>query len=258
MKPSFKSKSFEFLKHNGPIPFAHRGGTTEYPENTLPAFENAVSLGYTYLETDVHATIDGEVIAFHDDSLDRLTNNDEKISQLTSREVSEVKIQEKFSIPKFIELLETFPKAKINIDPKTDSVVEPLIKILSATNSVERVCIGSFSDKRIQRIRQALGPRLCTSAGPSSVAKFLADRWGLFTKRPRYQCLQVPEHSGPVKIINKNFINRAHKGDLQVHVWTIDDSSKMHELLDLGVDGIMTDQPLILKNVLIERGLWNN
>ena len=249
-------RSLPFLDHLGPIPFAHRGGAGVFPENTMPAFQNAVDMGYAYLETDVHASKDGKVFAFHDDSLDRVTDHIGKISNLTSKEISKIEINGFAKIPSLSELLETFPEVKINIDPKTDSVVTPLINLLKHTNSVSRVCIGSFSDKRIKQVRKELGSGLCVSAGPKAVMKFLAGKFRFSQSIPDYHCLQVPQRSGPVRIITHDFVNKAHSKGLQVHVWTIDDPKEMSELLDLGVDGLMTDEPAILKNVLIERDEW--
>jgi len=256
MTPLLNPKSLTFLDHLGPIPFAHRGGAGVFPENTLPAFQNAVDMGYKYLETDVHSSKDGKVFAFHDDSLERVTGHIGKISEMTSKEISKIEINGSAKIPTLSELLETFPEVKINIDPKTDSVVMPLINLLKYTNSLSRVCIGSFSDKRIKHVRKELGSGLCISAGPKAVMKFLAGKFHFSTSKPDYDCLQVPQRYGPVKIITRDFINKAHSRGLQVHVWTVDDRKEMSELLDLGVDGLMTDEPGTLKNVLLERGEW--
>ena len=256
MNTSVNPKLLPFLDHPAPIPFAHRGGAGVFPENTLPAFKNAIDIGYKYLETDVHLTKDREVIAFHDESLERVANISEKISDLTLKELSQIKIDNYATIPTLLELLELFPEAKINIDPKSDSVVTPLIELIEKTNSISRVCIGSFSDKRLKQIHKSLGPKLCVSAGPKSVMKFLAGKYARINSRFTYHCLQVPERSGPVKVVTREFVQRAHAKGLQVHVWTIDDPDKMHELLDLGVDGLMTDEPSTLKDVLIERKTW--
>ena len=256
MSSLLNPKSLPFLDNTGPIPFAHRGGAGVFPENTLPAFQNAVNMGYKYLETDVHSSKDGIVFAFHDDSLDRVTGHVGKISDLTSKEISNIEINGFAKIPTLLELLETFPEVKINIDPKADSVVTPLINLLKHTNSVSRVCIGSFSDKRIKLIRKELGSGLCVSAGPKAVVKFLAGKFRFSSSKTYYHCLQVPQRSGPVKIVTPAFIEKAHSRGLQVHVWTVDDPNEMIELLELGVDGLMTDEPSILKNVLLERGEW--
>ena len=185
-------KSLPFLDNTGPIPFAHRGGAGVFPENTLPAFQNAVDMGYKYLETDVHSSKDGIVLAFHDDSLDRVTGHVGKISDLTSKEISNIQINGFAKIPTLLELLETFPKVKINIDPKADSVVTPLINLLKHTNSVSRVCIGSFSDQRIKLIRKELGSGLCVSAGPKAVVRFLTGHFQFSSSKTYYHSTQVP------------------------------------------------------------------
>ena len=249
-------KSFPFLEHPGPIPFAHRGGAGKFPENTMSAFQNAIDMGYKYLETDVHSSKDGEVFAFHDDSLERVTGHVGKISDHTSKEISRIEIDGFAKIPTLSELLESFPAANINIDPKADSVVDPLTNLLKRTNSLDRVCIGSFSDRRIIEIRKELGSKLCVSAGPKAVIKFLAGRFSFYRSKTSYHCLQVPQKSGPVKIVTPDFVEKAHSRGLQVHVWTVDDHQEMNELLDMGVDGLMTDEPTVLKNVLMERNQW--
>src|SRR5690606_30716554 len=152
--------SFPFLDHPGPIPFAHRGGASEAPENSLPAFQHAIDLGFRYLETDVHATADGVLVAFHDDVLDRVTGHRGRIDELTWDEVSAARIDGREPIPLLEDILTTWPDARVNIDPKADTAVEPLVEVLRRTRAVDRVCIGSFSDERIDRVRDGLGPEL--------------------------------------------------------------------------------------------------
>jgi glycerophosphoryl diester phosphodiesterase len=154
--------SFPFLDHPGPIPFAHRGGASEAPENSLPAFQHAIDLGFRYLETDVHATADGVLVAFHDDVLDRVTDRTGRIEDLPWSEVSQARIEGREPIPLLEDVLATWPHARLNIDPKADSAVEPLIEVLRRTDAISRVCVASFSDERTDRVRAALGPELCT------------------------------------------------------------------------------------------------
>lgn len=245
-----------FLDHPGVLAFAHRGGAGDWPENTMPAFRHAVALGYRYLETDVHATADGVVVAFHDDSLDRVTDRRGRISDLTWKEVSRARVDGQEPIPLLTDLLEEFPETRINIDPKHDSVLEPLASVLRASAAVSRVCIGAFSDRRLTAIRTLLGPNLCTSAGPRATSRFRAASWGTPLGQVPYQCLQVPARFGPIPVVDQRLLAEAHRRSLQVHVWTIDDPDEMRRLLDLGVDGLMTDRPAVLREVLIERGLW--
>jgi glycerophosphoryl diester phosphodiesterase len=241
-----------FLDHDGPIPFAHRGGASDAPENTMPAFEYAVGLGYRYLETDVQVTADGVLVAFHDDDLQRTCGRPMRISELPWSEVQTALVDGRAPIPLLEDLLGSFPEARINIDCKTDAAVPALVSVLQRTRALDRVLVGSFSDRRLHRIRGLLGPRLATSLGPRGVA---ALRFG----RPRSaaaHAAQVPVKQGRITIVEHGFVARAHRLGMQVHVWTIDDPAEMHRLLDLGVDGIMTDKPAVLREVFEQRGIW--
>ncbi len=245
-----------FLDHPGPLAFAHRGGAGDWPENTMPAFENAVGLGYRYLETDVHVTADGVLLAFHDDHLDRVTDRTGEIATLPHREVAEARVDGREPIPLLEDLLGSFPDTRINIDPKHDGSVEPLIDTLRRTGAVDRVCIGSFSDARIRRLQQALGPDLCTSMGPREVFRLRLDAISGQVHPTATGCVQIPESFRGVTVTNAAVVRAAHRAGLQVHVWTVDDPATMRRLLDLGVDGIMTDRPAVLKEVLVGRGQW--
>jgi len=222
----------------------------------LPAFAGAVELGYRYVETDAHVTSDGVVIAFHDDHLDRVTDRSGEIASLPWSEVRLARINGREPIPLLEDLLGTFPMLRINIDPKHDGVVTPLVSLLERTRSLDRVCIGSFSDRRIAQMRDHFGPSLCTSMGPKGVAKIIASSFGFGRRKPAGNCLQVPVKSKGITLVDKRFIERAHSFELPVHVWTIDDPTEMGRLLELGVDGIMTDRPALLRSVLEQRGQW--
>lgn len=240
----------------GLIAFAHRGGALEFPENTMEAFQGAVNLGYRYIETDVHATADGVLLAFHDDRLDRVTDQKGLISALPYAEVKKAKIGGTHPIPRMDELFSSFPNIRINIDPKAFSAVHPLIQSIIKNDAYDRVCIGSFVDKRLSHFREIFGPRICTSMGPIGVTRLRFGSWGV--PMPKYQerCAQVPIHQSGIKIIDKRFCNHAHKKGLQVHAWTIDEEAEMEYLIRSGVDGIMTDRPALLKKVLQEHKLW--
>lgn len=251
-----------FLDHPSPIPFAHRGGTDEgpsggVPENTLPAFQSAVDLGYRYLETDVHVSSDGVLFAFHDSTLDRMTDTSGSIEDMTYTEVRKVRVRGTEPIPVFEDLLVTFPDARINIDPKLDSSVAPLISMLRRLDCLDRVCIGAFSDKRLAHIREELGEDVCLGLGPRSTGKLVAASRGVRVRSFPGQVAQVPPARGPVTIVDAKFLAAAHRAGIAVHVWTINERSEMERMIDLGVDGIMTDQTAMLKEVLQERGLWH-
>lgn len=220
----------------------------------MPAFQHAVDLGYTYLETDVHSTSDGVLVAFHDPDLARTTDSEGNIDELPWSEVTRARVDGREPIPLFEDLMEQFPDARVNIDCKADSAVDALIASLRRLDCLDRVLIGGFSDARLRRFRNEFGDALCTSFGPQQIAalRFVGRvPWG-------GQVAQVPVSTRGLTIVNERTIERAHRRGLQVHVWTIDDPDEMHRLLDLGVDGLMTDRPQILKDVLTERGDWHS
>lgn len=249
---------YPYLDHDGPIAMAHRGGA-KHPdnigyENSLHAFQHAVDLGYKYLETDLHATSDGVVVAFHDKVLDRVTDRTGVIAELPWSEVSKAKINGHEPIPRLDELLEHFPDVRFNLDIKAESGLEPAAKVLEAANALDRICVSSFSQSRVRRIRKLLGPRLCTGYGEweAALIRFLP-----FALPSRGACLQIPERYRAFHVLTPGLIRRAHSGGKQVHVWTIDDPDTMRRLLDAGVDGIITDRTDLLRDVLEERGQWS-
>jgi glycerophosphoryl diester phosphodiesterase len=244
--------SHPFLEWDGPIAFAHRGGASDNPENTMPAFQHAVDLGYTYLETDVHATRDGVLVAFHDADLSRTCGRPGRIETLPWRDVSAARVAGREPIPLFEDLVGAFPEARINIDCKADSALPALIASLKRLDCLDRVCLGGFSDQRLRRLRAALGDRLCSSFGPVQMASLRSGAPVPFGG----QLAQVPVRFGRLPIVTPATVARAHRRGYHVHVWTIDDADEMTRLLDLGVDGIMTDRPQVLKDVLAARGEW--
>lgn len=241
-----------FLDWEGPIPFAHRGGASDAPENTMPAFEYAIGLGYRYVETDVRVTADGVLVAFHDDDLRRTCGRPGRISRMTWREVKEARVDGRAPIPLLEDLLGTWPELRVNIDCKSDASVDALVAAVRRTASHDRIGLGAFSDVRLHRLRGLLGESICTSMGPGAVA---ALRYGR-PRRSGAHSAQVPVRQGRITVTNRAFVERAHRLGIAVHVWTIDDPAEMHRLLDLGVDGIMTDRPTVLREVFEQRGLW--
>jgi glycerophosphoryl diester phosphodiesterase len=244
------------------IAMAHRGGAAhpELPgvENTMHAFAHAVALGYRYLETDVHATADGTLLAFHDSSLDRLTGSSGAIARLRAAEVAAALIAGEHPVPTMASLLEAFPHCRFNIDLKSAGAVQPLAALVRATRSEDRVCVGSFSQARIRAFRRATGGRVATAAAPAEAAAFRALPSARLarTVAARPAVLQVPQRRGPFPVVTAGFVRRAHAAGLHVHVWTVDDPAEMRRLLDLGVDGLITDRTDLLRAVLLERGAW--
>jgi glycerophosphoryl diester phosphodiesterase len=251
-----RADEFDFLRWPGPIAFAHRGGASEVPENTMPAFEHAVRLGYRYVETDVHATADGVLLAFHDDVLDRVTDRTGVIGELPWSAVSEARVDGLEPIPLFEDLLGAFPDLRVNIDPKHDAAVDPLAEVLRRCGAVDRVCIGAFDDLRLERVRELL-PGVCTSLGPIGTLQLGMAANGQEVGELPSPCAQVPPSYADTEIVTEVFLAEAHRRGMQVHVWTIDDRDEMARLLDLGVDGIMTDRPAVLKELLESRGAWS-
>ncbi len=218
----------------------------------MPAFQYAVDAGYRYVETDVQVTVDGVLVAFHDNDLSRTCGRSGRISDLPWSEVKTALVDGAAPIPLLEEMLATWPELRVNIDCKTDTAVPALVAALTRCDALDRVCVGAFSDKRMRQLNALLGHRLCTALAPMAA---VALRFG----KPRSaaaDAAQVPVSQGPLTVVNEKFVAKAHALGIKVHVWTIDEPVEMHRLLDLGVDGIMTDKPLILKDVFETRGIW--
>ena len=236
----------------------------------MEAFGAAVSLGYRYLETDAHVSQDGVVVAFHDPRLDGPTDRRGEIAKLPIAEIEAADAGWAFSpdggstfpyrdrgvrVPRLEALLSRWPQARVNIDPKADASVEPLVALLDKLDAWDRVCIGSFSDRRLRRVRALSYGRACTSMGPRAVAVARAASLARRIPRQGADCIQVPTHGGRVRIVTGGFVDAAHRAGLHVHVWTVNDPHAMRGLLELGVDGILTDRPRALRGVFAERGL---
>ena len=246
------------------LAFAHRGGAyhpeIEGLENTLAAFKHAVALGYDYLETDVHVTRDGYLLAFHDRVLDRVTDREGEIARATYAEVREAVVGGREEVPTLARLFDEFPQARFNIDIKSAGAVPVLADFIAARNAWDRVLVGSFSQRRIAAFRRLTRGRVPTAASPLEVACFLAVPSGRLADRltgGRVAAFQVPHRRGPLRVAGPALVRRAHAAGKHVHVWTVDDPDEMLELLDRGVDGLFTDRTDLLKAVLLERGRWS-
>ncbi|MFK4803248.1 glycerophosphodiester phosphodiesterase [Streptomyces sp. MPA0124] len=246
-----------YLDRPGPLAFAHRGGAADGLENTLRQFRRAVEAGYRYIETDVHATLDGKLVAFHDATLDRVTDAAGRIADLPWEKVRHARVAGAEPVPLFEELLETFPEVRWNIDVKAEPALEPLLELIRRHNAWDRVCVGSFSEARVVRAQRLAGERLATSYGTRGVLGLRLRSWGLpAALRRSAVAAQVPEVQSGVRVVDHRFVLAAHARGLQVHVWTVNDPDRMHRLLDLGVDGIMTDHIDTLRKVMEDRGVW--
>lgn len=236
----------EFLSSTGPRVFAHRGLSLEAPENTLLAFLKALSSGATHLETDVHVTRDGHAVISHDPDLVRLAGRNVRVEQLTMEQLRRIDLGAGQSFVSLGEVLNAFPEARINIDVKAAGAVEPTARAVLAAGATRRVLITSFSEDRRRRTT-ALLPGVATSASSPVVLKaLLASGLGL-TGRTRqvlrgFAAVQVPERYGRLRVVTPHFIRMMHAVGVEVHVWTVNDPATMGRLLDLGVDGIVTDR----------------
>lgn len=250
--------SHPFLAHPGPLAFAHRGGDAGGAENTHAAFARAAGLGYRYMETDVHTSADGRLVAFHDTTLDRVTDGSGPLAELSWAEISRARVAGREPVPLFAELLRAFPHVRWNVDIKAEAALTPLLELLEAEDAWDRVCAGSFDERRVARARALAGPRLLTSLGTSgALALRLRSYHVPWRLRRKAGCAQVPERQGPVRVVDRAFVRAAHARGLAVHVWTVNARERAEALLDLGVDGIMTDRLEMLRDVLAERGAWH-
>ncbi|MFD1662478.1 glycerophosphodiester phosphodiesterase family protein [Streptomyces caeni] len=246
-----------YLDHPGPIAFAHRGGAADGLENTAAQFRRAVAAGYRYIETDVHATADGKLIAFHDATLDRVTDGAGRIADLPWTDVRHARVAGSEPVPLFEELLEEFPEVRWNVDVKAEPALRPLLDLVERANAWGRVCVGSFSEARVVRAQRLAGPRLATSYGTRGVLGLRLRSWGIpAALRRSAVAAQVPAAQSGIPVVDHRFVRTAHASGLQVHVWTVNEADHMHRLLDLGVDGIMTDHIDTLRKVLEDRGTW--
>lgn len=244
------------------IAMAHRGFSPDGLENSMAAFRAAVELGYRYLEMDVHTTADGVLLVFHDPSLDRVTDGQGRIARLPAGTVAQARIGGVEPIPLFEELVRAFPEVRLNLDIKDWNSVSSLAAAIERHGVHDQVLIASFSDRRRRAVVKRLSRPVAGSAGIVSNALFTV--LGPVLPPPVIRralrgihALQVPVSYGAVRVVTPRFIRRAHRHGLQVHVWTINDAAEMRRLLDLGVDGIVTDRADLLKKVLQDRGQWD-
>lgn len=251
----FTSKTFR------PLVIAHRGGAGIAPENTLFAFKRSAELGADVLELDVRSTIDGEFVVIHDATVNRTTDGTGAVSEMTFDEIRKLDAGFRWTndggktfpfrgkdikIPTLREVFETFPDIKINIEPKhaAPSPVKPLCDLINEFKRADKVIVGTFNNEVLENFRQTC-KSVATSANPSEVSFFLAKyKLGLSESySPEMQVLQIPEKLGSLQIVTEDYIKAAHARNLDVHVWTIDDIEDMKRLIELKVDGIMTNYP---------------
>ncbi len=238
----------------------------------MTAFQGAVDLGYRYLETDIRMSGDGVLMVFHDETLDRTTDGAGKLKARTRAELAELDAGHRFgshehpfrgqgiAIPTLDELLLAYPDAVFSIDMKENGLEVLLAETIGRLNMWDRVIIGSFSGARVRRFRELVDHPVATAAGPGEMARFLVNTRLGRASRLISDSLQVPVMYGKITVVDRKTVTAAHAAFKQVIVWTINDADEMRALLDLGVDGIITDRPDVLKNVMKQRGTggpWN-
>lgn len=254
--------------HHAVLAFAHRGADV-HRENTEAAFRHAVNLGFRYIETDVRTTSDGHLVMFHDETLDRVTTGTGRLSDHTWEQLARLRVTDDDGGPgeplaRFDHVLEAFPDTHFNVDLKDDEAVEIFTRIVTEHRAEDRVLAASFHDRRRRAVRRRLGPGLAVSPGWGSTALMVTmGPLGLLRLLKRLtalpggiSCVQVPPSYGRFRVITDRFVRRCHRAGLQVHVWVVDEPEEMERLLDLGVDGLMTDNAQALAEVMARRSAW--
>jgi glycerophosphoryl diester phosphodiesterase len=252
----------EFLRCAGRIAMAHQGFTAfRLPKNSMGAFHEAAKLGFLYIETDVRATRDGVAVILHDRRLEPESGVPGAIDRLYWRDVRKANLGAGESIPTLDELLTGLPNTRINLDIKAASAIEPTVAVIERLNAHNRVLVTSFSDRRRRRALRLLSKRVASSAGTGALLALLAAKtpaarayaWRMLRDS---DCVQLPPRLGSVPIITPRMVQALHASGRQVHAWTIDDPAAMHALLDINVDGIISDRADLLRDVLIARNEW--
>jgi glycerophosphoryl diester phosphodiesterase len=261
----------------GPHPraYAHRGwhvGDLAGCENTLAAFRRAVEEDFDYLELDVHASADGVAVVHHDPLLDRTTDATGRVDARTADELRRVLVRGREPVPLLEEVLGELPDVRVTIELKSGAAVEPVLEVLDRTGCWDRVCLGSFCDAWLSAARAGGGARVCTSMAAGSALALRSRSW-LAAALPGAlagplaaplapvlpvvgQLAQLPHRFGPLTVVDAALVRTAHALLREVHVWTVDDPVQMAALLDLGVDGVLSDRPDLLREVLRARGAW--
>ena len=243
----------DYLNYDGLAVMAHRGGSLEAPENTIESFKYAIEIGSDIIETDIQLSSDGVPYIFHDDDLKRIPGIEKDFNDLLASEIDELNIFGDFKIPTLEETLKQFPDTKFQIDFKTDEVVDPAIEIINKLPHVKKnLCIASFSSQRLQKIKSKLSD-VTYSMGPHEVLKLLLKSFGIYRGEVGGDCLQIPIYRYGIKIVTKRFVDFCKRENIKISVWTINSTEEMDYLIDLDVDGIITDKPKALINLLASR-----
>ena len=243
----------DYLNYDGLAVMAHRGGSLEAPENTLESFKYALEIGSDIIETDIQLSSDGIPYIFHDDDLKRIPGIEKNFNELLASEIDELNIFGDHKIPTLEETLKQFPNTKFQIDFKTDEVVDPAIEIINKLPHIKKnLCVASFSSQRLQKIKSKLSD-VTYSMGPHEVLKLLLKSFGIYRGEISGDCLQIPIYRYGIKIVTQRFVDFCKRENIKISVWTINSIEEMDYLIGLDVDGIITDKPKALINLLASR-----
>lgn len=255
----YPARVHSFLPALAPFVIAHRGGVEDapadgdgeaVPENSDIAFARSVGLGVGYLESDIRTSADDVPILHHDEDLVRVAYYGAKVSELSWKELAKIRLPAGARLMRLDEALITWPSVRWNLDVKDDRSVAATVRVLTRAHALDRVCVASFSRQRVLRLRRLLGPDAATCATWSEMAtilrlpgsaRLLSQRWARQALRP--VVVQVPPSAFGVPLLTSGSVRAAHAFGMQVHAWTINSGEQMRRLLDLGVDGIITDHP---------------
>jgi glycerophosphoryl diester phosphodiesterase len=280
---------------DGPRPraYAHRGWHLDELaglENTMAAFRRAVDEGFGYLELDVHATADGVPVVHHDRTLDRTTDAAGRLATRTAAELARVRVRgvhRSEPVPHLHDVLAALPGTRVTVELKSGAAVRPVLDVLARLDAWDRVCVGGYHEPWLRAARALAGPELFTSMAQRSVVGLRLQGWGprpfgdqrrgdrrsagghgrragrsaarvpaVLGRRVCGDLAQLPHRFAGVTVVDADVLHVAHDGGREVHVWTVDDPGTMAGLLDLGVDGILTDRPDLLRALLVARGAW--
>ncbi len=255
-----------------PLVMAHRGGGGLWPENTLYAFERAAEMGVDVIETEIHSTADNNLVFIHDETVDRTTNGTGTVNSLTLKELKEFDAGYNWTadggrtfpfrgkgitVPTLEEVFTALPNTRINIDMKqiNPSLAAPLCEMINSFDMAKKVMVASFNTRAINDFRRACSG-VATSASRREVTLFFLMNLVFLgaAYRPGCHALQIPEYSSGLHVLTKRFLQTARSLKLKVHVWTVNEAKDMRRLLQLGVDGIVTDYPDQLISVLTHMG----
>ncbi|WP_223589546.1 glycerophosphodiester phosphodiesterase [Neobacillus bataviensis] len=269
-------KEKSFFKNGRPLVIAHQGGELLAPSNTMAAFTNAADMGVDALETDLHITKDGYLVAIHDPTVDRTTNGHGKVADLTLEEIQILDAGYQFKdlndqyryrgkgvyIPTAEEMFQTFGNMRIEMEIKDDNPPERIDEIASKLWALikkyhmeDKILVASFDQEILNSFEKYAKGRVATTAGRQEVKSFV-----IFHKfflrnlyQPHVDAFQLPSEDSGFDLTDNKLIDGAHRRGMQMHYWTIDNPKEMKRLIDAGADGILTNRPDLLLKLLHEK-----